>query len=218
MDFLTAQEQIPDGNGFALFHTTHLVILLFICCVLVLCIRLYRHSTQKRLWQWGIVTALLLLEVLKQGILLATNLVCNIYRWISVDFLSFFISSTFGNHVPISENCFIAFPCQAHCWHSCFQIGIVCRSGIFSVSIALCCICYYYCFQSCCLQMGHYSQTGTDFRSALPHLPDVVSLWHGAIDNGERIFSFCPSLQRDPHWYGLQTGSANRSIGLDFRF
>lgn len=73
MDFLTAQEQIPDGNGFALFHTTHLVILLFICCVLVLCIRLYRHSTQKRLWQWGIVTALLLLEVLKQGILLATR-------------------------------------------------------------------------------------------------------------------------------------------------
>lgn len=73
MDFLTAQEQMPAGNGFVLFHGTHLAVLLLICCILVLCIHFYRHSKQKRLWQWSIVTALLLLEVLKQGILFATG-------------------------------------------------------------------------------------------------------------------------------------------------
>ena len=174
MVFFTAQEQMPSGDGFLLFHKTHLTILLFISCLLMVCILLYRHSTKKRLWQWSIVTALLLLEVLKQGILLITG--------------------QFGmQYLPLDLCGLSIFFCLFYVWKPCSYFGEL----LYSLSLpgTLLALLFpnwnrlplwnFFCLHSFMLHtlllllpvllLAHYNQTGTDFRSVLLHLPDAVS-------------------------------------------
>ncbi len=73
MSFFTAQEQMPAGNGFALFHGQHVAILLLIGGVLACGVWRYRKSMHRNAWRWGIVMTLCLLEVLKQVVLLTTH-------------------------------------------------------------------------------------------------------------------------------------------------
>ena len=73
MSFFTAQEQMPAGKGFALFHGQHVAILLLIGGVLACGVWRYRKSVHRNAWRWGIVMTLCLLEVLKQVVLLTTH-------------------------------------------------------------------------------------------------------------------------------------------------
>jgi len=73
MSFFTVQEQMPAGNGFALFHGQHVAILLLIGGVLACGVWRYRKSMHRNAWRWGIVMTLCLLEVLKQVVLLTTH-------------------------------------------------------------------------------------------------------------------------------------------------
>ena len=73
MSFFTAQEQMPAGKGFALFHGQHVAILLLIGGVLACGVWRYRKSVHRNAWRWGIVMTLCLLEILKQVVLLTTH-------------------------------------------------------------------------------------------------------------------------------------------------
>lgn len=71
--FYTAQEKIPDGYGFSLFHGIHFFILLCILGMTWIFAVWYQKSRRKKQWRWGIVITMLLLEVVKDAVLLETG-------------------------------------------------------------------------------------------------------------------------------------------------
>ena len=157
MSFFTAQEQMPAGKGFALFHGQHVAILLLIGGVLACGVWRYRKSVHRNAWRWGIVMTLCLLEVLKQVVLLTTHQFGK--QYLPFDLCGISILS--GNRVPILGSCCIACPCRGRCWHCFSRTGIGCRCGTFSVSIVFyfircCCCCLYCCWRTeRCNQIGN---------------------------------------------------------------
>ena len=152
MSFFTAQEQMPAGKGFALFHGQHVAILLLIGGVLACGVWRYRKSVHRNAWRWGIVMTLCLLEG------------SNICRLTSAAFLFCSVCWKSGNRVPILGSCCIACPCRGRCWHCFSRTGIGCRCGTFSVSIVFyfircCCCCLY-----CCWRTERCNQIGTGCR------------------------------------------------------
>lgn len=154
MSFFTAQEQMPAGKGFALFHGQHVAILLLIGGVLACGVWRYRKSVHRNAWRWGIVMTLCLLEVLKQVVLLTTH--------------------QFGKQYLPFDLCGISILfCLLEIWKPCAyfgellyslslpgtllalfsRTGIGCRCGTFSVSIVFyfircCCCCLYCCWRT----------------------------------------------------------------------